>query len=72
MKDKVSIDIDIHDLDSVVRMSLESAIETLENVMNRHDDCDWIYTADIKREKKRNRRHLKALKRVLKYYGGPV
>jgi hypothetical protein len=68
---KVKIDLDIDQVDKIVSKQLELMLESLE------DDLEWrkegtgmsIFDSDLDTDVKIIKKHIKAFKTVLKYYG---
>jgi hypothetical protein len=68
---KVKIDIDIDQVDKIVCQQLEFLLKSLEEDLERRKEGTgvMIFDADLDADVKIIKKHIKAFKTVLKYYG---
>jgi hypothetical protein len=68
---KVKIDIDIDQVDKIVCHQLEFLLKSLEDDLERRKEGTgvMIFDADLDVDVKIIKKHIKAFKTVLKYYG---
>jgi hypothetical protein len=71
MKVKIDIDIDTDQVDKIVSKQLELMLESLEDDLERRKEGTGmsIFDSDLDTDVKIIKKHIKAFKTVLKYYG---
>jgi hypothetical protein len=67
----VTIEVDSDQLNTIVRADLKLLLESLEDDLSRNEanKRGSIFSMDFEEDQKEIKKHIKAFKRVLKYYG---
>lgn len=69
----LKVEIDYEAADAIVLASLKDVLETLEkDLANRTPGSLGIFERDYEEDVKILKKHIKAFKRVMKYYGGDL